>query len=598
MPLLPPLLEPVTEERKGRHRALLCGVVLLALLLHLPCLAWGFFIDDYGHQLILQGFVEHPTMKPWSLYDFGHFADVDGLQEESGSFPWWTSPEWKVRFFRPLASLSLWLDHAIWGTWAPGFHVSGLLLFAALLFVVHRLFRALDLSPLAALIALLILGCEDGSVISVGWPANRNTIVEALAATGALLGAVRFVRGGRRAFLLLALLGAGGAALAKESGVVVAPLVAWVLWRHRPAAGGPERTRGVGVVIIAALLFAVAHVAFLVASGYGANSLFYPAPWEEGGEVVQRLVIGVPVGTLAMVSPFTTDVFLLYPQLAVPALILALLVVTPLAVIVARSIRAHPAATVLGAWVLVTMLPQASAPLSDRLLFVSTIGVAGLLGLFVDRVLVTRISGGRGTRVIAALVLVSTVLLSGPLLLLRGVGMQQPIEFARSTILEAEVGPKELGTREAILLQSPTTLIGLHPIAVWIVEGGAEDPVRFWSMQLGRRGVRWTRLDERTFELESLDEPFLDGVLEAVYLTEAGGIEVGKRWETPLFEVEAVEVEGGALRRFRVRMAEGLEEPRYRFLTWREGRMRRVAPPGIGESVELARVPAPMPFSM
>src|SRR5262245_51932476 len=106
------------------------GVVALLLaalaLLHAPSLGWGFFADDFGQRLVLEHPDEHPTMRPWSLYDFGD-PNSPGVREDA-LFPWWTESDWRGRFFRPLTSLSLWLDHVVWGRFAPGHHLTNLAL--------------------------------------------------------------------------------------------------------------------------------------------------------------------------------------------------------------------------------------------------------------------------------------------------------------------------------------------------------------------------------------------------------------------------------------------------------------------------------------
>ena len=42
------------------------------VLLHLPSLWMGFYVDDHVHQLALEGEL---ALEPWALYDFGTFED-------------------------------------------------------------------------------------------------------------------------------------------------------------------------------------------------------------------------------------------------------------------------------------------------------------------------------------------------------------------------------------------------------------------------------------------------------------------------------------------------------------------------------------------
>src|SRR6187455_2683318 len=94
-------------------------VLALALACQLPSLRLGFYADDYVHQIALHDPGRFgDVLRPWSLYDFGTYADWVSLYERFGGMPWWISPDWKVRFFRPLTSLSLWIDAKLFGHWA------------------------------------------------------------------------------------------------------------------------------------------------------------------------------------------------------------------------------------------------------------------------------------------------------------------------------------------------------------------------------------------------------------------------------------------------------------------------------------------------
>src|SRR5262245_53768252 len=94
---------------------LLVAVLLVGLAVQLPTFRVGFFADDYVHQLVLADDAATP-IPHWNLYDFGSAADWAEFGAARGALPWWTASDWTIRFFRPLTSLSLVLDHALWGT--------------------------------------------------------------------------------------------------------------------------------------------------------------------------------------------------------------------------------------------------------------------------------------------------------------------------------------------------------------------------------------------------------------------------------------------------------------------------------------------------
>src|SRR5262249_2076870 len=83
-----------------KHRRFPLVCVILALLVALPHLAAGFYLDDYVHIAFLE---KKGLWNPawWDLY---RFTPDDRGQLEAlvakGMFPWWTIPTLKIHFFR------------------------------------------------------------------------------------------------------------------------------------------------------------------------------------------------------------------------------------------------------------------------------------------------------------------------------------------------------------------------------------------------------------------------------------------------------------------------------------------------------------------
>src|SRR5882724_2555685 len=104
------------------HRYALVATVGLGMLLGLSTLWIGFYGDDYT----FLAFLETPGPKQpstFDLYEFSHGrADTDLLMAR-GPFPWWTDPDLKLRFFRPISSALFLLDHAIFGHAPLGYHI-------------------------------------------------------------------------------------------------------------------------------------------------------------------------------------------------------------------------------------------------------------------------------------------------------------------------------------------------------------------------------------------------------------------------------------------------------------------------------------------
>jgi hypothetical protein len=549
-------------------------VLSLGLLVQLPTLRVGFFADDYGHQLILRG----PGVAPiprWSLYDFGTAPQwAEFARGGHALLPWWTGSDWKIRFFRPLTSLSLRLDYALWNRQPLGYHVTNLVLWMVLLVLVHRLYEALGLPPRVAILGLLVFVLAHASSFPVGWIAHRNSVLEALFAIGAVLAALR---GGVGTALALGL----AAALSKESGSFALLLVAAIFHargRSRPAC--------------VALLAFGAYLTCLAWGGYGTRSLYYVTPWIAPVRFLENLVLLASGGVLSLLSPAPLEVFLSLPRSVLLAL--SILVGWPLAAAILRRVPRGEARVLLGAWAVLFLLPLGGAPPGDRLLFVPAIGAAGLLAMAwsAERARWGELSLFRRTG--AWVLALSVTVGSGLYLLNLSANILPGLAYhVRQTVRATDVGPRIGGRRDVLVLQTESQLQGLTLSWTWHAEVDDES-VHFALMQSARRGLRWTRTDERTFELEALRSCFLDTPLERLFLTSAA-LKAGTRWRTPDFEVEALTVDESCFRRFRVTLDRSLDDPSLRFVRPVEGVLSRIEPPAVGATLEL---PAAEPTSL
>lgn len=572
------------------------GLVAIALLLRAPVLRMGFYLDDYVLRLVLERPDLLPTIPPWNVYDFGTEADWGTIAGEDATIPWWIGEGWRIRFFRPLTSLSLRIDDTLFGTAAAGWHAVGLALLAAMLVAAHALHRALGLAPREALLALGLLAASGASVVPAGWIANRNSLLAVLCTQLAVLTLARAPRPARPRALVAAGTWALLACLAKEEGVAAFPLLAafLVLDPRRPRGqgdvGDPGERAARRRAALVLLLPALAWLAALAALGYGTESLFYATPWREPGRFLAGVAANGLAGATSLATPFVLDLAFLQPALLAPAMASGALLVVLCALGLRAVARGRRDVLFLAAWSVLLLLPQGAAPPADRLLLGSSVGVAGLLGVL--------IAAGLARRGLARVGAWSLLVLAGPLSAAATLGLSVSLvtmaDEVRAAVLDADVGPPELGRREAFVLQAESAAVPFALPATWMLESGDLD-VRFWILHMGRRAVRWTGIDERTFEL-AFDEPLLDAPFERVYRTREAPIAVGRRWRVARFEVEALAVEDGLPTVLRVRFEEPPREERHRFLVWREGTCTRLVPPAPGETIELPRIVPPNPF--
>ena len=175
---------------------LVCSVILLS-----PSVFMGFSTDDYFLRAItLQ---DHAVPKlPDSPLDAFAFVrnDAEGLrlQVDTGLLPWWTHPQLRIAFMRPLTGLTHWFDFHYFPNSPWLMHVHNIVWYGILCLVIllfyRRFFGAFWCAPVsnkrrikAAGVAALLYALDDARGMGVGWISNRNASIAAICALGTLL---------------------------------------------------------------------------------------------------------------------------------------------------------------------------------------------------------------------------------------------------------------------------------------------------------------------------------------------------------------------------------------------------------------------------
>jgi hypothetical protein len=360
------------------------AAILAALLLVLPCLRNGRVGDDFMHMARVDPRLHVPgfSYAPLDLFTFvsGDPAQRSVLLEE-GVFGWWTAPDFRMSFWRPLSSLTHVADHLLWPRSSALAHAQSMLWFAALLAVLAALYRRFH-APWVAHLALVLYALDGARGWVLGWTANRNALVAAIFAFAALLAHDRARRDGFRAGRWLAPALFGLALLGGESALAVtAYFFAYALFIDE---GRLARRLG------RLWPYAVLSVAWLIAYkalGYGTTGGgMYLNPLDQPGPYLRALVERLPVLLAAQVGLGIADAWLLLPaRVQVAAYVLALLLLAIFAITIAPLWRRRP---VCRFWVLgaVLSLPPACATFPmDRLLIFAGVGaMAAIALLFAD----------------------------------------------------------------------------------------------------------------------------------------------------------------------------------------------------------------------
>ena len=585
-------------------------LVVLGLLLAAPCLLNGLQVDDYVVRAAVLG------SQPWGLQGEGlrdthRFLDGDPdharAAVERGLYPWWSDPSCQFHFWRPITAWTYVVDFRLWPDNPMLMHLHSLLWFGALLAVAAVFYRRLmgaRLPVATAVLAALLFTVDDAHARSVGWLADRGTL---LGAFFGILALTAYDRWRREAWLpgaWLAPIALAVALFSKETAIATAAyLLAYAVlmdrssWRRRLTALLPC----LGVVVTWYTIYRL--------QGFGtSNSGTYLEPGTEPLEflvaVLQRapiLFVGQWAFPDSIVSIAMSRSLLSIYWLA--AVVFAVLVGLLLAPLVARDALAR----FFAAGMLLSLVPACGAFCDDRQLMFVGIGAMGLLAQWLAgrRGEVPWLPSTRSWRRLASGVaglFIFAHLVLAPLLLALEVRTMEI--FVKRVDRMIATLPDDREDRTVVSVTSDSWLVDF-----WMLQsahGQNEDlPENFLSLASGSRQVELTRLDAATLVVRP----------DVGYLPPAGTraaprsdlsfthvfqsydhlvrrvdrpMQIGETVELPAATVEITRMTDdnrAAEATFRFRVP--LEDDSLCWVRQFRGGYRRFVPPVVGESVKI-----------
>ncbi len=276
----------VHVDKKDAVRAAVWATILLSALFYAPALLGGYMADDHFHLFVLGELPELFT-RQLNLFSFGTQPEEMQLFKKWGVLPWWTSDALRIDFFRPIPSLTHWLDFVLFGRNPAAAHLVSIGWYVLSLALVYRVMtRFIEDGSRTLLLAIAIFALDDTHALNVQWLANRNDIVAAVFLLTAFLGYLRLRegRGSARVNVAMTLVGFVAALLSKESSVVFPALVvahAVIL----PDSNGKliERIKPHFKLYAVLAAIGLVYVVVYFKSGHGPNSVYYLNPGKNPG---------------------------------------------------------------------------------------------------------------------------------------------------------------------------------------------------------------------------------------------------------------------------------------------------------------------------
>ncbi|HKQ71203.1 MAG TPA: hypothetical protein VJT73_17780 [Polyangiaceae bacterium] len=571
------------------------------MLLGAATLRVGFFGDDFAFITWLDSAEGKRT---FDLYEFasGRPAETYELVRR-GPFPWWTAPDLKVRFLRPLSSALLACDHALFGSHPLGYHLHSLLWYLGLLVAVGLLLRQTLTAPTWGL-ALLMYALSESHGEPVGWISSRHALIAATPALFGLVAQLSYREGAFRPGRWLAPLGVVIGLLGSES--AVGPALYWIAYEavgRRPEVRWIERARGVSVPGGLVL----AYLAIYKLLGYGAaNNSAYIEPLADPLRFARVVAMRVPALLAEQFTELPSGMAVAFPEAHPPwiggiATCAVALVLRSVWSAIAPSDRRALAWLSLGAFG--SLCASVGGLPGSRLLLTPGIGGYALVAASVvygsSRASAAFAGGLWARRAYAALMLTLHLVLA-PVLFLAGVDFlgqvgAKTIEIGASLDpILGGAGSTPAAPKHVYILSSSDPLGAFYAGSARQMR--APGTAATWcSMSMARATHRIERLDPHTL-LISADRPLFGGFFDQVFRSTDAAFAVGDTFDLDDLRVTVRSTESEHPTAIALSFHEPIDDPKFLLLAWREGKLTQVVLPAEGDRLVIPWSAGPTGF--
>ena len=590
------------------------AIVGLGMLLALPSLWVGMLADDFlMWSTTTKGqLAEGAPYSPWNLYVWldGDPARTQNLIE-CGFMAWWTDPHSLAALWRPLSSATYVLGYRLWPHHPWLMHAQSLMWFALLIWCAAVLYRRLigrtHAQWIAALAALLFT-LDDARVLSVGWLADRSTLLSGVFGVVTLIAHDRWRRDGWRAGRFVGPLLLAVGLLAKES---VASTGGYLLAYALLLDAAPRRSRLLSLlpyIIVGAVWYGI-----YITCGYGisiSEGYIDPAHNPVGfmyhlaryGPILLLAQWGLPSSDLSIAwSPWAFQIHWLW------AIVFLALVAVMLWPLVVRDKLAR--FWTLG--LLLSILPVSVAMPMDRHLMLVGLGGMGLLAQFLGGLKdnapwAARSAAWRRTARVFAGLMVAIHVVVAPAMFLFMLWALRFVGPALTPLLYTFPDDPQLAHQNLVIV-NPKSFLGECYISFVRDYEGRPFPRRCVYLTNSSASASITRTDERTLVVRvrlgylpppgewpdgahppAISSQYARQLVDRLFRSEGNPLRLGQIISLSFVDIEIAELTADgrpAVVRFRFRVP--LEDPSLRWLRTSHEGYTPFKLPFVGETVEI-----------
>jgi hypothetical protein len=558
------------------------AIAALGVALALPSLGAGFFTDDLAHLFVMSDRPSAAAVLDLFYFSSGNTAELE-TSLRAGRVPWWTEPQIRVAFFRPLSALTHLLDYRLWRTQALGYHVTNVLLWTCVLLTASALIRRLAPTPRAAMLSFLIFAVADAHAFVITWIANRNALIATALSFAALVAWDSYRRGRGRSHLALAWLLFTLALLSGEVALGgLALLVGYeALGLPDGRAFSARRFAAVAPVLGIALVYAIGYKL----AGYGASgSGMYIDPATSPTDWLVASASRYPLLVAGLLWAWPID-YALHGGRTETVVVAGALVLLPLSLVVfAPTVRRHRPVAAVALGGALGMLPLTATFPSTRMLLLPGVAGALVVGTCLADAWPLRPVGWLRAP-IAFLLALRHIVLSPFLLLSAILLLGNAFHEFRREILDSP-WPPDVSDHDVVLLNAPHVLSATY-LRHYFVLYRQPSPRAAFVVNLSPWPATVTRTGPTTLELRfTCGEMFtteFERLLRSTPLPPGASVEVGA------FRVTVLATGGAGPKAVRFDFAANLDDGP-RLVRWSVARYQPLATPPVGGVIELPAV--------
>jgi hypothetical protein len=574
-----------------KHRWFPLAVAVLAALVMISALSGGWQLDDYFQRITLLGYGDSKPINTFIQYiDRAHNLK----QMDSGTLPWWSSPDLHQAFLRYASTLTMMLDYRLWPNNPALMHLHSLLWLAAAVFAAALLYREVLGATWIAGLAALMYALDGAHAVPAAYLANRNALI---ACCFGFLSVLAFVRWRKRGHATTRWLSVLMLALALSAGEMGLATVAYLFSYALILDDDGIRARLTRLIPQGGVL--AAWVLIYKLGNFGSHgSGFYLDPLHDPLGFAASFCQRAAFLLMGQWSPLPAEMSMANAP-GTPAFfhmsIFSLMVAAIVAVLFIPLVMRDRVARFWGLGAMLSLIPIGAVGPENRLLGFVGLGSMALLAQLTQFVFaptsdasVPRLWKGFARAVTVVLLLIH--LIAAPFL---GIARNTYQANASSRMMRAMASvPSDprLQSQDLVLI-NPTDHIYLVT-AIWAVKHLENQPMPPHIRALSSGGT----LEVTRVGPDSLQVRFLGGFFPTAFSrfvrSQNDRFSQGQRFELPGLSivVESLDAHGDPAQ-VRYEFPVPLEDPSLRWMRWQDGVYVPWTPPALGQTEKLPAAP-------